>query len=131
MWLNNDHACLFYWFNLLLVVIVYSQVKLILFAESTNYTHNISSLNPKLHCPSADKSHSEQNWALDEANQDWLTVLIHGWAQFELHHRTIIGLALVKLYSEETIGKELTLKVVLIGLHNLLFFLVGLCNHRA
>ena len=129
MRLNNDHTCLSDWLNLLLVVIVNPQVKLVLLAESPNNTNHISSFDPKLHCPPAYQSHPEKNRALNKADQNWLPVLVHGWAQLELHHCAIVGFALVKLYSEEAIHEKLTLKVVLITFKDFLFFLVGLCNH--
>ena len=129
MWLHNYHTCPHHWLYLLLVVIVDPQVKLVLLAESPNNTNHISSFDPELHCPSANQSHPEKNRTLNKADQNWLPVLVHGWAQLELHHCTIVRLALVKLYSKEAIREELTLKVVLITLKDLLFFLVGLCNH--
>ena len=129
MWLHNYHACLHDRLYLLLVIIVNPQVKLVLLAESPNNTDCISSFDPELHRPSANQSHPEKNRALDKADQNWLPVLIHRWAQLELHHCAIVGFALVKLYSKEAIREKLILKVVLITFKDFLFFLVCLCDH--
>lgn len=79
VWFHDNHTCLGYLglFASVVVIVIHSQVKLILFAKRPDYPDNVTLLYPKLERPPPNEGHPEEDWALNESDGYRRTVLVH------------------------------------------------------
>ena len=87
-------------------------MKVIFLVEVANNADEVSLLDPKLDCPAASKRHLEENWALHEACENRLSVLVHRRAQFKFHYGCVIRLSLIELYFEKLVDETLFLSIL-------------------
>lgn len=112
--LHYHHACLshFCLYTGVLIVVVHSEVKLILFAEGPDDSDNVTLLDPKLKRPPTNKRHPKQDRALYKASRNGLSVLVHWRTELEFQDCVVVGGPLIKLDFKETIDESLFLKVM-------------------
>ena len=114
VWFHDNHACLGYLglFAIVVVIVIHSQVKLVLFAKRPDNPYNVTLLYPKLERPPPNESHPEEDWAFNESDGYRRTVLVHWRTQLEFKHSVIVWGTLIKLDFKQTIDKTLVLKIV-------------------
>lgn len=83
--------------------VINKQMKRIFFFEGTNYPNCVPWLHPKLLRPPPIQCHSKKYWTVHKANKYWMSILVHGRAQFQLDYCREILFALVEFYTEKGI----------------------------
>ena len=84
--LRFRQSLFYHFFCFIWLLVINQQVKRIFFFKGSNYTNCITWLHPKLLRPPSNQCHSKKYWTVHKANKYWVTILVHGWAQFQLHY---------------------------------------------
>ena len=101
--LRFRQSLFYHFFCFIWLLVINQQVKRIFFFKGSNYTNCITWLHPKLLRPPSNQCHSKKYWTVHKANKYWVTILVHGWAQFQLHYSWEVLFALVEFYAKKLI----------------------------